>query len=105
MSWSNNVASVLVIFAVAVVAASLAIFVLIIRQGGWKLAEPAIRKARWRMVRPWMLVGAVIGLLFGVAIVFLNRMEETPRAETKDVITSPSIEIKSRPREGEPATE
>ena len=99
MSWSNNVAAVLVnivaIFAVAVVAASLAMLVQIIRQGGWKLAEPAIRKARWRMVRPWMLVGAVIGLLFGVAIVFLNRMEETPPPNQR--MSSPPRPPKSNP--------
>lgn len=103
MSWSNNVTLVLVIIvsivAVAGIAASLAIFVQIIRQGGWKLAEPSVIKGRWQMVRPWMLAGAVLGLLFGIAIV-LNRMEPSPVAEPKDVIISPPTEIKSRPREG-----
>ncbi len=61
MSWSDNVVSVLVIMvaivAVAGGAAAFAILVQIFRQGGWKLAEPSVRKARWQMVRPCLLVG------------------------------------------------
>lgn len=108
MSWSDNVVSVLVIMvaivAVAGGAAAFAISVQIFGQGGWKLAEPSVRKARWQMVRPWLLVGAVIGLLSsGIAFVFLNRMEEPTHAAPKDVITSPPTEIKSRPRDsGQP---
>ena len=55
MSWSNNVASVLVVTVALAVAGGAAAFVQIFRQGGWKLAEPSVRNARWQMVRPWML--------------------------------------------------
>jgi hypothetical protein len=109
MSWPKIVETALVIivaiFAVAGSAAAFAILVQIVRQGGLKLVERSVRVSRWRMVRLWLFVGAVIGLLTGIAIVFLNRMEQTPRAETKDGITSPSIEIKSRPRADEQPTE
>lgn len=107
MSWSNNVVSVLVIMvAVVAVAGGAAAFAMIFRQGGWKLAEPSVRKARWQMVRPWLLVGMVIGLLSsGIAFVFLNRMEEPTHAAPKEVITSPPTEIKSRPRDGGQPTE
>ncbi len=67
MSWPKTVETALVIIfaivAVAGCAAAFAIFVQIVRQGGWKLAEPSVIESRWRMVRLWMLVGAVIGLL------------------------------------------
>lgn len=103
MNWSNNVTAVLgiilAIVAVAGVAASFAILVQIVRQGGWKLAEPSVRKARWQMVRPWMLVGAAFGLLSGLALVFLNQMEETPPNSANDLIISPRLETKSRPRD------
>ena len=103
MSWSNNVILVLVIIvsmvAVAGIAASLAIFVQIIRQGRWKLAEPSVIKGRWQMVRPWLLVGAVLGLLLGIAFVLLNGSDQSPPAAPKDVIVVPLPEVKSQPRE------
>lgn len=74
MSWSDKLASMLFIIvaivAVAGGAAAIAILVQIFRRGGWKLAEPSVRSARWQMVRPWLLAGAVIGLLSGIAIVY-----------------------------------
>ncbi|HUP80296.1 MAG TPA: hypothetical protein VM260_17205 [Pirellula sp.] len=81
MSWQNNVASMLIVIGAIVIAAggaaAFAIITQIVRQGGWRLAEPSIIQGRWQMVRPWLLVGAVIGLLLGIAIVFLNR-DQTP---------------------------
>ena len=107
MSWPNNVASVLVVIGAIVIAAGgaagFAILVQIVRQGGWRLAEPSIIKGRWQMVRPWLLVGAATGLLLGITIVLLRSMEETPPAAPKDVIISPPSEVRTRPRDdGQP---
>ena len=102
MSWPQNTALVLVVIVVIVamagIAASLAIFLQIIRQGGWRLAEPSIIQGRWRMIRPWLFAGAVIGLLFGIAFVFLNGSDQKPPAEPNDVIILPPLEIKSQTR-------
>jgi phosphate/sulfate permease len=104
MSWSNNAATVLVIMAVVVSfaggAAGVAILIQIFRQGGWKLAERSVRQSRWRMVRPWLLVGGGIGLLCGFAIVVLRRIEPTAPAAPTDVISAPTTEVKPRSREG-----
>lgn len=109
MSWSHNVASVLIIV-VAIVAlsggaAGFAILMQIVRQGGWKLAEPSVIQGRWKMIRLWLLVGVVIGLLLGITIVVLRSIDQVPTAAPKDVITSPTAEIKSRPRDGGQPTE
>lgn len=102
MSWPNNVALALVVMGAIVIvaggAAAFAIIIQIVRQGGWRLAEPSIIKGRWQMVRPWLLVGAVIGLLSGIAIVFLSR-DQSPPAASKGAISLPTPEIKPRPRE------
>jgi len=101
MNWSNNVATALVVTAVIVSfaggAAGFAILIQIVRQGGWKLAERSIIKARWQMIRPWLFVGAGVGLLFGIGIVLLYRIEPTPAAAPQDAIASPLTETKSRP--------
>ena len=107
MSWSQNAVSVLGIIAVIMSfvggAAAFAIFVQIIRQRGWKLAEPSVIQGRWQMHRPWLFAGAVIGLLFGIAFVFLNGSDQKPPAEPNDVIILPPFEIKSQPRDaGQP---
>ncbi len=108
MSWPNNVALVLVVMGAIVIAAGgasgFAILVQIVRQGGWRLAEQSVIKSRWQMVRPWLLVGGVIGLLFGIAIVFLSR-DQFPPAASKDVISPPPPKIKSEPRDGGQHTE
>lgn len=109
MNWSQNAAFVLIIIAfivaVASVAASIAVWVQIIRQGGWKLAEPSVIQGRWRMLRPWLLVGAGVGLLFSFVIFVLLGIDQTPPALANDVIISPPIEMKSRPRDGGQPTE
>ena len=103
MSWSNNMALVLVVIvaivAVAGGAAGFAILMQIFRQGSWKLAEPSIIQGRWQIIRPWLLIGGVIGLLLGIAFVSLNSGDQAPPASPKEAITSPPAEIKSRPRE------
>lgn len=103
MNWSNTASSVLIVLASLVmfagIAASVAIFLQIIRQGGWKIAEPSVIKSRWQMVRPWMLVGAVLGLLTGIALVALNRDDETAPTVQRDVV-SPPVETRTMPREG-----
>jgi hypothetical protein len=104
MNWSTNIASGLIvlvaIIAMVGIAASVAIFVQIIRQGGWRLAEPAVIKDRWRMIRPWMLAGAVLGLLLGIAIVCISGFDETQSDTATESIVAPAIEVKSRPRDG-----
>jgi hypothetical protein len=108
MNWSNTISSALIVFVVLMsftgIAAGLAILVQIVHQGGWKLAEPSVIKSRWRMVRPWMLAGAVIGLLVGVGIVFLN-FEEAKLPDTPPDMSSSPLPIKSRPRDGGQPTE
>jgi hypothetical protein len=108
MNWQNTVESALLIVFVMVafagIAASCAIFWQIIRQGGWKLAEPAVIKSRWQMVRPWMLAGAVLGLLFSIAFVLLERDQPPLSPAPPDATTSPDA-IKSRPRAGGQHTE
>lgn len=102
MNWSNIVASTLIVFAALVafagIEASIAILLQIIRQGGWKLAEPSVIKNRWRMIRPWMLAGAVLGLLVGMAIVWLERDQQPGPAAPPDIKTSPPM-IQSKPRD------
>lgn len=102
MNWSNTVASTLIVLAAlmifAGIAASIAILLQIIRQGGWKLAEPAVIKSRCRMVQPWMLAGAVLGLLVWIAIVRLERDQQHGPAAPPDIKTSPPM-IKSQPRD------
>ena len=109
MSWSDNVASVLVIIAAVIAvaggAAGFAILMQIVRQGSWRLAEPSVMQGRWKMIRPWLLVGGVIGQLLGIAIVVLRSIDQAPSAAPKEVIISPPTEIKSRPRDGGQPTE
>lgn len=109
MSWSNNAATGLLVMAVIVSfaggAAGLAILIQIFRQGGWKLAERSVRESRWRMVRPWLVVGTGVGLLCGFAMVVLRRIEPTPPTTPSDVISAPASDVKSQPREGGQPTE
>lgn len=99
MSWPNHVALVLVVMGAVVIAAGgaagFAILVQIVRQGGWRLAEPSIIKGRWQMVRLWLLVGAVIGLFLGIAIVFLSTDHSTAAAPNNAI--SPPARSQTRP--------
>lgn len=109
MSWSHHVVLVLTIVAAVVctagAAAAFAIVAQIVRQGGWKLAEPAVIERRWRMVRPWMVVGAGVGLLFGIVIAALGRNDQTLPVVPEDSISVPPIKILPRPREDGQRTE
>ncbi len=105
MNWSNTVATVLivVVFLISFAGASVGVAILweIYRKNVWKLAEPAVIKSRWRMVRPWMLGGAVLGLLVGISITLLLDLgqEKIPVAPP-DITTTTPDEIKPRPRDG-----
>lgn len=48
-------------------------FVLIARQGGWKQSiQQSIAEDQWPMSRRFILIGAALGLVFGVGIVVLG---------------------------------
>lgn len=104
MNWSSTVASVLIVVVTLVmfagIAASVAIFLQIIRQGGWKLAEPSVIRNNWLMVRPWMLVGAIVGLLSGLAYVLLQPTVPSSPAEPREGLVAPPFDVKSRLRDG-----
>jgi len=102
MMWSNPIVSVLILLFYLVACAGMAAgFAILwqIRNNGWKLAEPSVIQSRWRMVRPWMLAGAVIGLLMGIAVVVLQRNQQPPAHATPEVKTSPPP-VKSKPQDG-----
>jgi hypothetical protein len=48
------------------------------------------------MVRPWMLAGAVIGLLMGTAVVVLQNPQPDSSA-TQEIMTSPPL-VQSKPQ-------
>lgn len=92
MIWSNTIVTVLVLLFYLVACTGMAAgFAILwqIRNNGWKLAEPSVIQSRWRMVRPWMLAGAVIGLLMGIAVVVLLSNPQAPAPSAPEVMTSP----------------
>ena len=106
MSWPNNVASALVVIGAIVIAAGgaagFAILVQIFRQGGLRLVGPSIIQGRWRMIRPWLLFGAVIGLLSGIGIVVLSRDRTLPAAGQSTIqqtVPVPPDNVKPQPTE------
>jgi hypothetical protein len=100
MTWSNTVAIALIfLFYLAAGAGMAAGFAILwqIRNNGWKLAKPEVIQSRWRMVRPWMLAGAVIGLLMGMAVVVLLQNPQPRAPATPEIMTSPPP-IKPKPQ-------
>uniref|UniRef100_A0A7C2PIH4 Uncharacterized protein n=1 Tax=Schlesneria paludicola TaxID=360056 RepID=A0A7C2PIH4_9PLAN len=96
---SNTIVSVLILLFYLVACAGMAAgFAILwqIRNNGWKLAEPAVIQSRWRMLRPWMLVGAVIGLLMGMAVVVLQHSPLPSSPATPEAMTSPPP-VQSKP--------
>lgn len=100
MIWSNTVVSFLILLFYLVACAGMAAgFAILwqIRNNGWKLAEPAVIQSRWRMVRPSMLTGAIIGLLMGIAVAVLQLNPQPPSPAPPEVMTSPPP-IQSNPQ-------
>jgi hypothetical protein len=100
MTWSNTVAIALIFLFYLMVGTGMAAgFAILwqIRNNGWKLAEPAVIQSRWRMVRLWMLAGAVVGLLMGIAVVVLVQNPQPGASATPEIMTSPPP-IQPKPR-------
>ena len=90
MNWSNNSAAVVIIIGALAItaggAAAIAILIQMFRQGGWKL----------------VLFGVGVGLVCGIGVFVLFRVNHPPPAAPRDVINAAPSEVKSRPRENGP---